>query len=245
MTPKHYHFLIDAAGIDLAKVPLEVAPASHYQCGGVYINERGESSLNGLYACGEAEGNFQGANRLAGSALCDTQTMGAQVGGCAADDAKKADLVPIDRKDLDAELDMIKRFMTDKKKGMRPVFLKEEILKAMDTYVAPFRDAKGLEKGLGIIDSLKNEIPKISVPDIGRYNFELREALETVLAVDAAELTIGSALFRTESRGHHNRTDFPETDNKDWRCHSIVQLKNGKPSYSKRNVIYTRLKPEN
>jgi succinate dehydrogenase/fumarate reductase flavoprotein subunit len=244
MTPKHYHFLIDAAGIDLAKVPLEVGPASHYQCGGVYINERGESSLKGLYACGEAEGNFQGANRLAGSALCDTQTMGAQVGGCAADDAKKVGLVPIDKKELDAGLDMIRRFVTDKKKGTRPVFLKEEILKAMDTYVAPFRDAKGLEKGLGIIGSLKNEIPKISVPAIGRYNFELREALETVLAVDAAELTIGSALFRTESRGHHNRTDFPETDNKDWRCHSIVQLKDGKPTYSKRDVIYTRLKPD-
>jgi hypothetical protein len=73
--------------------------------------------------------------------------MGAQVGGCAADDAKKAGLVPIDRKELDTGLDMIKSFVKDKKKGMRPVFLKEEILKAMDTYVAPFRDAKGLSGG--------------------------------------------------------------------------------------------------
>jgi fumarate reductase (CoM/CoB) subunit A len=89
MTPKHYQFLIDAAGLDLAKTPLEVGPASHYQCGGIYINERGESSVKGLYAAGECAGNFQGANRLAGSALCDTQTMGAQAGGCAADDAKK------------------------------------------------------------------------------------------------------------------------------------------------------------
>jgi len=244
MTPKHYHFLIDAAGIDLAKVPLEVAPASHYQCGGVYINERGESSVRGLYACGEVEGNFQGANRLAGSALCDTQTMGAQVGGCAADDAKRGDLVPFDKKDLHGAVDLVKGFMEKKKSGLRPVFLKEEILRTMDKYVAPFRDAGGLEKGLATIRGIREEIGKISVPDVGRYNLELREAIETVLAVDAAETTIGSALFRTESRGHHNRTDFPETDNKKWRCHSIVANKGGNPSYSKRDVIYTRLRPD-
>ncbi len=244
MTPKHYQFLIDAAGIDLAKVPLEVAPASHYQCGGIYINDRGETSLKGLYACGECAGNFQGANRLAGSALCDTQTMGAQAGGCAANDAKKMDLVPPDKKYIDEQLDMIKSFMIEKKKPSRPVYLKEEILKAMDQYVAPFRNEKGLTQGLSIINSLRDEIPKISIPDMVRYNLELREAIETVLAVDAAELTIGSALFRTESRGHHNRTDFPETDNRNWRCHTIVSEKNGKPAYSKRDVIYTRLKPE-
>jgi len=244
MTPKHYHFLIDAAGIDLARVPLEVAPASHYQCGGIYINERGESSVPGLYACGECEGNFQGANRLAGSALCDTQTMGAQVGGCAADDAKKNELLEPDKSSVNEQLDMVKNFLSDKKQKVRPVFLKEEILKAMDEYVAPFRSGKGLEKGLSIIQALRNEVDKVSVPDVGRYNLELREAIETKLAVDAAQLTIGSALFRTESRGHHNRTDYPETDNKNWRCHTIVRDDGGKPAYSKRDVIYTRLKPE-
>ncbi len=244
MTPKHYHFLIDAAGIDLAKVPLEVAPASHYQCGGIFINERGESSVPGLYACGECEGNFQGANRLAGSALCDTQTMGAQVGGCATDDARKNELLPPDKSSVNEQLDMLKNFLSDKKQKVRPVFLKEEILKAMDKYVAPFRSGKGLEKGLSAIQALRKEADKVSVPDVGRYNLELREAIETKLAVDAAELTIGSALFRTESRGHHNRTDYPEMDNKNWRCHTIVKDEGGEPAYSKRDVIYTRLKPE-
>jgi fumarate reductase (CoM/CoB) subunit A len=244
MTPKHYHFLIDAAGIDLAKVPLEVAPASHYQCGGVYINERGESSLPGFYACGECAGNFQGANRLAGSALCDTQTMGAHVGGCASGDAEKLDLVPPDKRNVKDQTDLIRGFLSEKKGKKRPIFLKEEILKAMDRYVAPFRDKKGLEQGLGIISSLRDEIRKVTLPDVGRYNLELREAVETLLALDAAEVTIGSALFREESRGHHNRTDFPETDNRNWRCHTIVIGKDGKAAYSKRDVIYTKLKPE-
>jgi succinate dehydrogenase/fumarate reductase flavoprotein subunit len=244
MTPKHYRFLRDASGIDAANQRLEVAPASHYQCGGIFINERGESSVKGLYACGEVAGNFQGANRLAGSALCDTQTMGAQVGGCVADDAGKSDLIPVEQSAIDQQIDILKSFISDKKDKARPVFIKEEILKTMDAHVAPFRDEKGLQQGLSIIESLKAEMPEISVADIKRYNFELKEALETSFALDAAEITIGSCLFRTESRGHHNRTDFPDTDNQSWRCHTIVKQEGGKPVYSKRDVIYTRMKPE-
>ncbi len=244
MTPKHYQFIADAAGIDAANQRLEVAPASHYQCGGVFINERGETNVKGLYACGEVAGNFQGANRLAGSALCDTQTMGARTGGCAADDAVKRDLIPIEKTVVDQQMDTLNNFMTDKKDGTRPVFIKEEILKAMDTYVAPFRDEKGLNQALSRINSLKDDLTRISVPKIKRYNMELREALETSFALDAAEATIGSCLFRTESRGHHNRTEFSETDNANWQCHTIAKQKDGKPVYSKRDVIYTHLKPD-
>ncbi len=244
MTPKHYQFLIDAAGIDLVKTPLEVAPASHYQCGGIYINERGQSTLDGLYAAGECAGNFQGANRLAGSALCDTQTMGAKVGGCAADDAKQRGATPIDKGYLKEKTGLLESFLAKKKKATRPVFIKEEILKAMDSHIAPFRNEKGLKKGLSIIESLKDEVEHISVPGINKYNYELEEALETRLMVRAAEITFGSALFRKESRGHHNRTDYPEMDNKNWRCHTIASLKNGKPEYFKKDVIYTKMKPE-
>ena len=114
----------------------------------------------------------------------------------------------------------------------------------MDAHVAPFRDEKGLRQGLATIESLKAQMPKISVADVKRYNFELKEALETSFALDAAEITIGSCLFRNESRGHHNRIDFPDTDDQNWRCHTIIKQEGGKPVYSKRDVIYTRLKPE-
>ncbi len=244
MTSKHYNFLIDAAGIDLAKTPLEVAPASHYQCGGMYVNERGESTIDGLYGCGEFAGNFQGANRLAGSALCDTQTTGARVGGCAADDAAKRGLTGINDEDLRVKTDTLKDFLTKKSNPVRPIVIKEEILKTMDKYIAPYRDEKGMNKGLSVLSSLRDEIKKVSVPDIGIYNLELREAIEANLMLDAAELTFGSALFRKESRGHHNRVDYPDMDNKDWRCHTIATLDGDKPKYAKRDVIYTRLKPE-
>lgn len=244
MTSKHYRFLKDAAGIDLAKTPLEVAPASHYQCGGMYINEKCASTVDGLYGCGEFAGNFQGANRLAGAALTDTQTTGARAGEFAADDAKERGITPIDEKDLTSKTDIINDFLSRKSNAIRPINIKQEILTTMDKYVAPFRDEKGMKKGLSIIDSLRNEAKKISVPDVGIYNLELREAIETNLMLDAAELTFGSALFRKESRGHHNRADYPDTDNKEWRCHTIASFDGSKANYSKRDVIYTSLKPE-
>jgi len=245
MTPKHYQFLVDAAGIDLAKEPLEVAPASHYQCGGIYVNERGQSVVDGLYACGEVAGNFQGANRLAGSALCDTQTTGARCGDSAAEDAKGRGLIEIDDKDLKKKTEIIDDFLSSKKnKPTRPVFIKEQVLKTMDEFIAPYRDEKGMTKGLSVLQSLRDEVKKISVPDTGKYNLELREAIETNLMLDAAELTFGSALFRKESRGHHNRFDYPETDDKNWRCHTIAYLDGDEMSFKQRDVIYTKLKPE-
>lgn len=243
MTPKHYQFLIDAAGIDLAKTPLEVAPASHYQCGGIFINEKGQASVDGLYACGEAAGNFQGANRLAGSALCDTQTTGAAAGKWAALDAKKKDLIPIDGRDLKDAIDLINQIIAKKEKPIKPILVKDEILQTMDKYIAPFRDEQGMTKGLSIIKNLKESLGKIYAPDIKRYNVELLEAIEINLMLTGAELTFGSALFRKESRGHHNRTDYPEEDNKNWRCHTLVVNDGGNPKYTKKDVIYTRLKP--
>ncbi len=200
--------------------------------------------MDGLYACGEAAGNFQGANRLAGSALCDTQTTGAEAGKYASMNSKNKKLIPIDEKDLDEAVDMVRMITSSKSKKVKPIAMKTEILETMDKYIAPFRDEKGMKEGLSIIENLKDQIGNLHAPDINKYNLEISEAIEARLMIDAAEFTFGSALFRTESRGHHNRTDYPEEDNKNWRCHTIVKNKNGRPQYSKKDVIYTRMKPQ-
>jgi succinate dehydrogenase/fumarate reductase flavoprotein subunit len=244
MTPKHYQFLIDAAGIDLAKMPLEVAPASHYQCGGIFVNERGQTTVEGLYACGECAGNFQGANRLAGSALCDTQTMGAQAGKWAAEDARERAWVPVDESDLQQHVDLACRILAKKNRPVRPIVVKECIRSTMDKYVAPFRDRNGLEEGLSVIEGLADEIPKLAAPGHSRYNVDLTDAIEATLMLDTAELTLRAAMFREESRGHHNRTDFPQTDDKNWRCHTIINQAADGAKLSKRDVIYTRLPPD-
>ena len=244
MTPKHYEFIKNAAGIDLVEEPLEVAPASHYQCGGVYINEKGETTVPGLFACGECAGNYMGANRLAGSALADTQTMGAQVGKHAALAAKEAPEPSITGRTLEKESDKACAFFRKKRNPASPQEVKEQIRKIVGDYVAPMRDAKGLRTALKELRRIKSKlIPNMTVPVVAKYNLEWVDALEATLMADTAELTVGCALFRTESRGHHFRLDHPETDDKKWLKHTIVRMKGGKPVYFTRPVIYTKMPP--
>jgi len=244
MTPKHYHFIKNAAGIDLVEKPLEVAPASHYQCGGVYINERGETTVPGLFACGECSGNYMGANRLAGSALADTQTMGAQTGKHAALAAKDAPKPTISSRLLEKERDVAYAFFKKKRNPTSAQEVKEQIRKVVGEYVAPIRNAKGLTTALRELRKIKSKlIPNIAVPVGVKYNLEWVDALEANLMVDTAELTVGCALFRTESRGHHFRLEYPETNDREWLKHTVVRMRGGKPFYFTRPVIFTKMPP--
>ena len=65
-----------ACGIDLRKEPVEIAPAAHTSCGGVWIDECCETGIPGLLACGEVAGGLHGANRLGGNAGLETMVFG-------------------------------------------------------------------------------------------------------------------------------------------------------------------------
>ena len=67
-------------GIDITKEPMIVSPTAHHTMGGIRINERCETNIDGLFACGEVCGGIHGANRLGGNALADTQVFGAICG---------------------------------------------------------------------------------------------------------------------------------------------------------------------
>jgi len=69
-----------ANAIDLAKRPVEVAPIAHYHMGGVRVDQRLQASVPGLYACGEAVGGANGANRLSGNAITEAFVFGARAG---------------------------------------------------------------------------------------------------------------------------------------------------------------------
>lgn len=239
MTSFHYHFVKDASRIDIVEEPIEVRPASHYQCGGIHINERGETTVLGLYACGECSGNSLGANRLAGSALAESQATGAQAGKYAALEAKKAPNPSISREELQKVKEEANLYLKKKEKPVSAHKVKEDITKIVGRYMAPIRDGEGLDTALNEIQRLKTEIlPSVMVHDIGNYNMEWEDALKARLMLDTAEITIGSGLFRKESRGHHQRTDYPELDDKNWLVHTIVRLKKGKPFYTTKPVIH-------
>ncbi|MBS0471779.1 MAG: L-aspartate oxidase [Proteobacteria bacterium] len=170
------------AGIDPALQPIPVAPAAHYHMGGIASDERGRSSLEGLWTVGEcASTGLHGANRLASNSLLEGLVFGART----ATDIEATVTPQAARGTAPAP----ERFASP----APPVVLRE----AMTRLVGLERDANGLAEALRIIDQVERA---------GGHE----PALQNMTA--AARLVTAAALARRESRGGHYRSDYPQTE---------------------------------
>lgn len=212
-------------GLDLTRDMIEVAPACHYSLGGVRINERTETSVPGLFAAGEVSGNIHGANRISGNALAETQVFGRRAGESASREAKRLPAFPpLVSREIEGEIQRVENFFTPRKGSVRPRELKKRLQRIMEEKAALKRDAAGLGEVIESIRAVRKEFPRIQVPAVRIFNYELQEALEVHFMVRVAELVARAALCRTESRGHHYRSDYPREDPA-WLKHTLIQKK--------------------
>jgi len=187
-------------GLALEKDMIPVVPAAHYLCGGVKTNLDSETSLCGLYACGEvACTGLHGANRLASNSLLEAVVM-ANRGAAAvlnyADNAAKTeanlpDWVGGDVRDSDERVVLLHNW--------------DEVKRTMWDYVGIVRSTKRLERARNRIHTLDREINEYY------WNFKVDESLlELRNMILVAQLVIDCALQRHESRGLHYTIDFPD-----------------------------------
>lgn len=202
-------------GIDITKSPIPVVPGAHYQCGGVFTDVNGASSLRGLYAIGEAAcTGLHGANRLASNSLLEAMVMahrayehvlgaeplnGRQTPGIELPEWKSGDAADVD------ELVVIYHNW-------------DEIRRLMWDYVGIVRTDKRLQRASTRLRNLQREIQEFYwgykvTTDI----LELRN-LATVAAV-----IVDSALLRKESRGLHYTLDYPNLDDRHFLKNTIVR----------------------
>jgi succinate dehydrogenase/fumarate reductase flavoprotein subunit len=199
-------------GINIREDRIEIYPAVHYTLGGIWINQKTETSVQGLFAAGENSSNVHGANRISGNALAETQVFGARAGKYAYEYARNKRYCKIPSKDVKLKIEDWNQFMMKKKNSISPLVLRKEMKKIMDRYLGTNRTEKGMNKALRKISDLKqNELPKVEVVGGKIFNIDWRTAIEVSMALNLAELLIRSALQRKETRGHHFRSDFPET----------------------------------
>lgn len=219
---------LEYLGIDLRKEPVIVAPACHFNLGGLRINERAETSVKSLYAAGEVSGNIHGANRISGNALAETQVFGCRAGKFAAEEAKtKGNFLTISREQVDNELARINSFFQAKRGGVRPRELKKTLKRIMAECLPVKRNERSIKMAMDRIAKIRGEdLPKIEIFPIRSFNYELQEAIEVTFMLDVSEIVATAALLRTESRGHHIRTDYPDTRS-DWEKHTVVSKKDG------------------
>jgi fumarate reductase (CoM/CoB) subunit A len=201
--------------------PYEWAPGAHYFMGGIVINEKCETGVEGLYAAGEAQTGVMGANRLAGNALTETQVFGAIAGAMAAKRAQSMSLpdfgedrVKKARERIEAPLKV--------KEGTDYREVRKEITETMSHYAGVLRHEEGLRQALGILDEIqKNKIGRICFPEKPTFK-ALAEIFETENIFTISRLILQAAILREESRGSHNREDYPEMDEK-WLKNIVFQ----------------------
>ena len=200
-------------GIDLTKTPVEVGPMAHYHMGGVRVNQQMETKINGLYAAGEAVGGANGANRLSGNAITEAFVFGERAGTSAARAAKPI-RVNWQPKLAEVAAERVKTLRTGgSKRGVTAVALQVELQNLMWEKAGPFRTGDKLAAALGRIRQMqRDELPNVSVKDETSYSLDLQEWFELRAMLTTAEAVVRSALARKESRGAHQREDFPDTD---------------------------------
>ncbi|NNM86857.1 MAG: L-aspartate oxidase [Phycisphaerales bacterium] len=192
-------------GINPAKQPIPVHPSAHYMVGGVSTDLFGRTSVERLYAIGEAAyTGLHGANRLASNSLIEALVFGKRAGESAAHD------LPRERRNPE-----IPRLSAEVALSQRTELDTQDILSSLRSLMwrnaGIERVAPRLEEALEIVEFWSRYVlDKVFDQPAG---WELQNMLQV------ATLIVKSAQLRQETRGVHYRTDFPETDDKNWRCH--------------------------
>jgi fumarate reductase (CoM/CoB) subunit A len=187
-------------GVDIRTTPMEVAPTAHHIMGGLRITDGGQTTLPGLFACGEVAGGVHGANRLGGNALADTQVFGKRAGEAAGKAGRRRKNV--DKEQVGAQLERLTGFCAG---NTNPALVKKDLQLAMWQGAGIFRNAGDLEETL----ATANQLAAVHLRAASDQN--LAECCIVQNMCCTASLVCRSALIRPESRGAHVRTDITQT----------------------------------
>lgn len=205
--------------------PYEWAPGIHHFMGGVIINEKCETGIQGLYAAGEVAGGVHGSNRIAGNALTETQVFGAIAGKNSAKRALSIPRIPISPSQIISVRDQINEIF-NRKDGIDPLEVETEIKEIMSKYVGVVRNEEGLRKAIQLLDNIKeHKIKKLCLFE-DRSLKRVGKILEVENSLLVGHLITSAAIMRTETRGAHYREDYPEL-NKSWSKNIIFQFEKG------------------
>ena len=203
-----------------------VRPVVHYMMGGVSTDSNGATPLAGLYAAGEvACVSINGANRLGSNSLPECLVFGARAGKAAAEFCLEHE-APHDRvltQARDERQRLEKQFLHKSGGKERIATVRTEMQKAVETSAGIYREEKLLTEATGTLGELQHRFGNVMLDDRSHtFNTELQSALELGFMLDVAESIVQCALARRESRGAHQRTDYPARDDRSFLAHSLL-----------------------
>jgi fumarate reductase flavoprotein subunit len=227
---------------------IPVRPVVHYMMGGIDTDIAGATTLPGLYAAGEcACVSINGANRLGSNSLTELLVFGAIAGENAADFAKKQKGFSDNLDELyKKEVNRLNNQYLKKEGGNESIAeIRKEMQKSMDEGAGIYRTEDSLSIARDRIQNLKERFTNIRLTDkSSTFNTELISALELSCLLDIAETVIQSALYRKESRGSHQRSDFKEREDVKYLSHSLsFRKENEPPEINYKPVVITKWPP--
>ena len=210
--PRVFQTLMETQMLDITASPIEIAPTAHYSMGGVWVDPVDHSTdVEGLWAIGEASSGLHGANRLGGNSLIELLVFGRIVGRSAVaySDGLEAQVRSHAAVD-EARAEISDLLASEGTENVRA--LQREVRNLMTEHAGVVRDEAGLLAGLEKLGSVEARMKDVGIhPDIAGFA-DLSHAFDLRSSVLAARATLECALERRETRGCHNRSDYPEMD---------------------------------
>lgn len=235
---------IKLGGVDPVKEPIPIRPAAHYSMGGIKANIKTETPIEGLYAAGECSCNsIHGANRLGTNSTADCLVFGAVAGEEAAKHSLSTSLHELSNEKLLAEEQRVAGLLRNEG-GEKASIIRDEMRQIMTEKAWIYRTGDQLEKALREILELRRRFKKVGIEDKGGpFNTGLLNLLQLDFMLELAEVTVASAIPRTESRGAHSRLDYPKRDDPNWLKHTLAYHTMDGPRFEYAPVTITKWPP--
>ncbi len=215
--------------IDPVTQCIPVRPVVHYTMGGIDVDINGATCVEGLYAAGEASCvSINGANRLGSNSLTELLVFGARAGRAAAEHAKQAKpfsakLAALARDEEQRIEETFCKSGEGKTSGDSIASIRETLHHQMEAGAGIYRDEKSLQTAKETVLELQERAKALPLQDSSyTFNTELTAAMELRNLLELSSAIIESGLLRTESRGAHQRTDFPQRDDENYLKHSLA-----------------------
>ncbi len=207
--PRMYRQFLDTLMIDISKSPMEVSPTAHYSMGGIVVSPKEHwTGVEGLFAAGEVTAGLHGANRLGGNSLAEILIFGKRAGAAASKRSEEINTHIRSKKIIEKAHENLNSSIKNGSEVARP--LQRALRNIMWENGGVVKNEEKIKEGLKKIEDLKEASKNLDVrPDSEGYQ-DLMLAFDLEASIVSSEATLLSALNRRESRGAHQREDFPE-----------------------------------
>jgi succinate dehydrogenase/fumarate reductase flavoprotein subunit len=205
----------------------EIGLCSGHSASGVWVDERAETTVAGLYAAGDMAA-------VPHNYMLGAFTYGWFAGWNAAGDVAGREFSPLDDEQIAAERQRIYAPL-ERESGLAPAQVEYKLRRMVNDYLQPPKVTRKMEIGLQRFEEISADIDEMKADN----PHELMRAAEVRAIRDCAEMAARASLFRTESRWglYHHRVDYPQRNDSEWFCHThLFKDQFGKMTSAKRPV---------